>query len=294
MPRCNMEAALRHYVAADLTDWDDQLPWVEFALNSSFHDSIQSTPFALNRICLPRNPFDAVLDSDFLCQTPLSRSMGLSRLSPHVDRSHVQAAENLQWAKLCVQQAKERMKLIHDKRAATPSDPAWDFNVGDRVWFNIKNVRTRHPEHRRKLLPRYWGPFSVIARPSRTTVKLDFPPSLNIWPVVSVTLVKPFKQRANEPPPVQIRGEEHWVVDSIVSHSITKPKKSGPPTVTFCVKWHGAYENSWHEIWDLEGCMESLSDYLLTRLTLAARKKVVRALTPDARALLPEHLKALL
>jgi hypothetical protein len=31
-------AALRHYVTADLNDWDEYLPLVEFALNSSYHD----------------------------------------------------------------------------------------------------------------------------------------------------------------------------------------------------------------------------------------------------------------
>ncbi|MEO1301476.1 MAG: hypothetical protein AAFU83_04560 [Bacteroidota bacterium] len=51
-----IEAALRHYVSADHSDWDDQLPWVEFALNSAYHPAIGTTPFALNRVVVPKDP----------------------------------------------------------------------------------------------------------------------------------------------------------------------------------------------------------------------------------------------
>ena len=39
---------LRSYVEGDAEEWDKSLPWVELAYNSSFHESVQSTPFFLN------------------------------------------------------------------------------------------------------------------------------------------------------------------------------------------------------------------------------------------------------
>jgi transposase InsO family protein len=53
-------AALRQHVNADMKDWHLQLPLVEFAMNSAYHDAIHSTPFRMNRVSLPVNPFDAL------------------------------------------------------------------------------------------------------------------------------------------------------------------------------------------------------------------------------------------
>ena len=43
-----VEEILRHYVNIRQDDWDSLLPCVEFAINNTFHDSIQTTPFHLN------------------------------------------------------------------------------------------------------------------------------------------------------------------------------------------------------------------------------------------------------
>jgi hypothetical protein len=50
-----------HYVSADMRDWDEYSPGVEFALNSAYHEAIQSTPFRMNRITVPCNPFQVLL-----------------------------------------------------------------------------------------------------------------------------------------------------------------------------------------------------------------------------------------
>jgi hypothetical protein len=43
-----LEDMLRHYVDPSQGNWDALLPLVEFAINDSVHESIQSTPFLLN------------------------------------------------------------------------------------------------------------------------------------------------------------------------------------------------------------------------------------------------------
>ena len=52
--------AIRHFVAADHTTWSKQLPFIEFALNNSYQASIGTTPFRLNRITVPNDPFTAI------------------------------------------------------------------------------------------------------------------------------------------------------------------------------------------------------------------------------------------
>ena len=77
-------------------------------------------------------------------------------------------------------------------------------------------------------------------------------------------------------------------MDAIVAHSIVDK------LLTFCVKWVGSYENSWHELIDLENCQDKLSQYLLTQLTDAQRAKVWRAFTPQGKSDLPHKTKELM
>lgn len=42
------EDVLRHYVAPDQVDWYLWLPMAQFAVNNSWHEAIQNTPFFLN------------------------------------------------------------------------------------------------------------------------------------------------------------------------------------------------------------------------------------------------------
>ena len=276
-----IEAALRHYVSADRSDWDLQLPFVEFALNSAHHTAIGTCPFALNRIVVPKDPFDVLLNASQPLKTDAPRSMGVSRLAAQGKRTLVQAHENLRWAKQCVQFAKDRMKILYDKRAAMPKDPRWDFQPGSKVWFNVRNFSLRHPTRRNKLLPRYWGPFTVLERKGPHAVKLDFPHTVKVWPVVSITLCKPYIPRPGTPQPVEIRGEEEYRVDAITAHSIVHD------CLTFCVKWVGSYEDSWHEVDDLEHCQQALSDYLLTKLSDNQRCQIWKVYPQHAKKWLP-------
>jgi transposase InsO family protein len=53
-----VEIGLRLFTSATCDDWDLQLPALEFALNNTYRDSIQCTPFELNRISQPLSPSD--------------------------------------------------------------------------------------------------------------------------------------------------------------------------------------------------------------------------------------------
>ena len=112
-----VEAAIRHYVSPDLEDWDDHLPYIEFALNSSYHDALGATPFQMNRIAVPLNPFEALLQSQGEADSvthPQAREttswVGAGKLGAG-SRTVIQAHEQFQHARRCVHLAKERMKL---------------------------------------------------------------------------------------------------------------------------------------------------------------------------------------
>jgi hypothetical protein len=273
-------AALRHFVSADQRDWDEYLPFIEYALNDMYRQSTQSTAFRMNRITLPKNPFTAIsrmANGGSALSSELTTWLGQSTLSPG-ERTVVEAHERFAWARRCVHLAKERMKEKHDARQIAHHL----YEVGQLVWLNVRNLSIRHPSMRQKLLPKYLGPLKVLEVIGRSAVKLDLPASMQIHPTVSVSLVKPFMIRAGvDLPPVVINGELEWEVDAVVDHNIVQTKNKKTTIVEFRVRWKGDYEDSWHEFVDFEHSIDSVQRYLKNNCTRAVRRRVLRALKPE-------------
>ena len=159
---------------------------------------------------------------------------------------------------------------------------------------NIKSVGLRHDSRRHKLLPKYWVPFKMLEVIGANTVRLDMPAHRKqIHPVVSVQLIKPFKQRKHELlPPVIVNGELEFEVETIVDFNIVKlHRKSVPSVVEFRVRWQGSCEDSWHEPCDFENAQDALEAYL-SQLTLSRRKSVLKCFDPDSLQRLPAHLRS--
>ena len=55
-----VEDMLRHYVSPTQHDWHKHLPLVEFAINNSWHESVQATPFELVYGRRPETPFSVL------------------------------------------------------------------------------------------------------------------------------------------------------------------------------------------------------------------------------------------
>jgi len=284
-----VEAALRHYVSADMSDWDEMLPLIEFALNSAHHEAIQSTPFRMNRICLPANPFDVLISNS---QARTSEQAGWMGLTPfaHGERTIMQAHEEFHRARRCVHAAKSRMKDRHDGKGIC----LHLYEVGHLVWFNIKNIGLRHDSRRHKLLPKFWGPFKIIELVGRNAVRLDMPSHLErVHPVVSVSLIKPYRGRAGEQAPTPItRGTDiEFEVDDIVDFNLVNSKRKNIPSVVeFRVRWKDCSHDSWHEPKDFAHAQDLLQGYL-QRLSKTDRKRVLKAFDPDSLALLPDSLR---
>ena len=282
--------ALRHYVASDHRDWNEYLPFIEFALNSSYHETIQCTPFQLNRIVVPKNPFGVLSGVEGLT-TSLGHNMGVSTINSELGvRTALQAHEKFEWAKKCVQVAKDRMKMAFDGKKRNQHL----YQMGDKVWFNIRNISLRHPTMRHKLVPKYLGPVVILETVGRSAVKLELPAALKIHPTVSISLVKPFHSRKGcSPPPVQIAGIEEWEVDKVTDHNLLRSKKAGGLNlVEFKAKWKGSYEDSWHELVDFKHSIELVEQYLRVSCTKSVRDNILKVLTQAERQMLSGDLFA--
>jgi hypothetical protein len=285
-------AALRHYVTADLDNWDEYLPLVEFALNSSYHDAIKTTPFRMNRITVPANPFEVLLDHTWEASTEQAGWLGVTPMTHKANRTYVEAHAEFQRARRCVHAAKSKMKDRHDSKGILPHL----YSVGDFVWFNIRNIGLRHDSRRHKLLPKYWGPYKILELVGTNAVRLDMPTHLSqIHPVVSIQLVKPYYARDNQSlPPMIINDEPEYEVESIVNFNLLRSKRrNGPTMVEFRVRWKGGYQDSWHEPIDFENATDSLVAYL-RQLTVKQRVAVLKAFDSVSLERLPNDLRVLL
>jgi hypothetical protein len=99
----------------------------------------------------------------------------------------------------------------------------------------------------------------------------------HIHPVVSISLVKPFKRRLGDVlPPVSIDGALEYEVEDIVDYNIlTSRRRNVPSVVEFRVRWKGACDDSWHEPQDFEHSQDTLVSFL-QKLTKSQRIKVLK------------------
>ena len=287
-----VEAACRHFVSPDLTDWDQWLPHIEFALNSAYHDALGCSPFELNRISVPLNPFQALLASKSL-DVPQPKCpgvtswLGVGKLGVG-ERTVLQAHLVFQHARRCVQSAKDRMKLRWDRHVAEHL-----YQPGDQVWLHTRHLSLRHPAMRGKLLPRYWGPIEVEALVGRNAVRLKLPTNLlSIHSTVSVTEVKPCRVRSTgELPPCNIDGSIEFELDQVINHHVVTSRRRGVPSVVeFQTRWKGSYDDDWLVPEDFEHAVETLCAYLNT-LTPAMRKRVLRLFSKEALSFMPRYMR---
>ena len=236
-----LEESLRHYVSPTQTDWDRHLPFVEFAINNSFNESIGTTPFRLNSVWEPRIP----ADGDF---------KHASMRSPSAAEYAAEMQQRLKRAKDCLRAAADRQK----KYADVTRRPV-EYKKGQEVMLNTRHINFKGPNCR-KLLPKFIGPFTIDKMCGPVAAKLTLPENYKIHDVFHVSLLKPYKRRADggnyQPPPAQIQdGNVYWAVNTILRH---RERKVGRKTIReFLVSWEGYGPE--HDTWEPESSLRESS-----------------------------------
>ena len=89
------------------------------------------------------------------------------------------------------------------------------FKVGDKVYLRLHKGYTLPNAPNKKLLNQQVGPFEITQQIRQLAYRLNLPPLIKIYPVVSVTQLKPLKskdpyqkERLDHPSPVEIEEKK--------------------------------------------------------------------------------------
>ena len=150
-PQCNAQAEvfnktmakyLASFVDNSTLDWEQYLPALRFAYNTSYHSTIATTPFELLYGMKARTPSLPGQDVQrkFYGESFASERLQILQKAREIAKQHMDAKQ-------------EEYKFQHDKK----SQPH-DFSIGQQVWY----AQTDFLGKNRKLAPKWLGPALLI------------------------------------------------------------------------------------------------------------------------------------
>ena len=249
--------ALRHYISAHHDNWEELLPYVEFAYNSQPNAATGFSPFRLTLGQDPRSPVAALLegevdslmqdadaaaakstssDSHFRYGNALASAMGTRILSELIEARDAMHAANRAFR----------------ERHANACKPH-QYVVGQQVMLSTENVDIRGLPVR-KLRPRFAGPFVIKALKGPNSVKLSMNGRFSlIHDIINVEYLRPYNIRDKQVGPsmwnpdlknlhLDVPGINWFDIEAILDH-----KGSPGPKQRFLVQWKNcdASMDSW-------------------------------------------------
>lgn len=230
-----VETTLSRVVSYAQDDWVEWLPAVELALNGRESASTGVSPFFLSH--------GYHLEPLRLFEEP--------RCEPN-PRSPIQKGEAIvakvkeatEWAQLSIANAQQEQEL----QANRHRNPSPAYKVGDKVWLNLKNMRTDRPN--RKLEDRS-AKFTVTEVVGPHSYRLDVP--TGVHNVYNVDLLRPAgtdplpsQERDDyQPPPIRDNGEDWWIVEAILGEKMKRRRGQRRAQKLYQVKWKGYARPTW-------------------------------------------------
>ena len=187
------------YFEDHLKDWDQLLPQIAFAYNTSEHSSTKDTPA---RIFLGWNP-----------RLPVDLKYNLPKHYSFLKKTK----EQIEFVQLRTRDAQQSQKESYNSRHSNVV-----YKVGERVALSIHRKEIGISE---KFLPKYDYPFEIVKVLSPVTYKIRrcYPP--RIYKVVNIARLKPY--HSNKDPKHVQRAEGERTVDDKIESEDSQVEKSG-------------------------------------------------------------------
>jgi hypothetical protein len=154
----SLEQYLRAYCNRIQNNWSTLLPIAELAYNTHTHAATKKTPFELLYGYNPIWPSELKIDEKI----------------PTAEQRISTLEEARKEALAAMRIADGSMKQQHN----TYGKEGPNFQPGDKVWLEGKNLRTQYPSA--KLAPKRYGPFDIIGQIGQGAYKLRLPNHMKI------------------------------------------------------------------------------------------------------------------
>jgi hypothetical protein len=111
------------------------------------------------------------------------------------------------------------------------------FQVNDKVWLEGTNLNL--PYLSKKLAPRRYGPFKVVAKISNVAYRLELPPTWKIHDSFHASLLTLYKETEKhglnflEPPTDILDSKPEWEVEKLMGHRLYRNEEQ------YLVRWKG-------------------------------------------------------
>src|SRR5271163_2167307 len=234
------EEYIRLFCSDAQDDWAALLPSAELAINNRDATSTGVSPFFLGH---------GYHVEPFAFETEELRPTGKSPIQIGESILH-KLREARNWAQAAIATAQQQQEEFANRHR----QPAISFRVGDKVWLNLKNIKTNRPT---KKLDDKNGKFTVTEIISSHAYRLNTPPGIDN--VFHVSLLRP---AGTDPLPSQVvteaqppaiiadDGEEEFEVEEILQARTRKLGRGSRREVL--VKWSGYAKPTWEPLASLE------------------------------------------
>lgn len=165
---------LRSLIQKNLKNWEECIPFIEFAYNRAVHSTTKKTPFEIVYGFNPRTPLDLspLPTGQFLEKEGVTKAEFVKKLHEKV--------------RVAIEEKNKALERILNKNKRPKQ-----FQPGDLVWIYLSKGRFPH-KRKSKLMPRADGPFKVLEKVNDNAYKLELPGDYGVSATFNIKDLSPY------------------------------------------------------------------------------------------------------